>query len=523
MDHFKCDVLVVGSGAAGLRAAIAARERGSDVLLVSKAKPGKSSCTIVSGGVLAGSEPADGGRSHRDRTLQAGRGINRRKLVEVLVEDAPQRQRDLVRWGIRAEFHAGQLHCQGKPPLWGAEIVRCLVERNRRLQTRLIEGWIVIRLAVADGRVTGALAVEANSGRCAMISAAAVVLATGGAAALYRRHDNPKSMLGDGYRLALEAGAWLEDMEFVQFYPLALAEPGLPPFLIPPAFADYGRLVNHSGEDLLAKYGIDERPVAERARDRLSRALFREKYLNREEVWLDLRQMTEKQWCADPFTASVSQILGNRYAARQRPVRVAPVAHHTMGGVCIDEHGATAVPGLFAAGEVTGGLHGANRLGGNALSETQVFGNLAGNAAAAWAARHVLRQGKTPLPGEFGPDPAYPGNDTQGFSDLESLQQWMWEQGGILRDRRGLQDVCDRIVAGLKKLQSGAGRPYHRPSQQGFWASRLILEAALQRQESRGAHYRTDFPRSDDDRWRGHLKVRQAPDGEMYWKFDRTP
>ena len=165
----------------------------------------------------------------------------------------------------------------------------------------------------------------------------------------------------------------------------ASPNPGTAPLVIPPRLADRGLLVNDDGEDILKKYGIDERPAAERARDRLSQALFRKFIETARGIFLDLRDVTEEKWLSDPFSASMRHILGDRRGALDRPLRVAPAAHHTMGGVRIDGKGATSVPGLFAAGEVTGGLHGANRLGGNALSETMVFGARAGNSAADWA------------------------------------------------------------------------------------------------------------------------------------------
>ena len=246
-------------------------------------------------------------------------------------------------------------------------------------------GNLLVTDLVAQQGAVGVIAYEEASQAWFALTAKALILATGGAAALYLRHDNPKRILGDGYRLALEAGATLQDMEFVQFYPLALAEPGLPPLVIPPRLADCGRLVNGHEEDVLDKYGIEERPAGERARDRLSQALFKEIYRDGLDVWLDLSRLPDEKWQIDPFSAALGHLLGDRYGARRRPVRVAPVAHHVMGGGKIGHRGATTVPGVFAAGEVAGGLHGANRMGGNALSETLVFGARAGTAAAEWA------------------------------------------------------------------------------------------------------------------------------------------
>lgn len=384
MEHRSCDVLVVGSGAAGLRAAIAAREAGVEVLVVSKAGPGKATCTWLSGGVMAGTPPGDKPDEHLERTLKAGRGLNQRELVQVLVTEAPHRLQELLAWGIRAAYVNGYLFAQGHPPALGEEIIGCLLQRSKALGVRFLGNLLVADLVMGEG-ASGVSAFAQQAGTWLGLTANALVLATGGAAALYRRHDNPPRMLGNGFRLALEAGATLQDLEFVQFYPLALAESGLSPLVIPPRLADCGRLTNSCGEEVLEKYGIAERPAAERARDRLSQALFREIHQHGHDVWLDLRGLRDDQWRIDPFAAAIRPILGERYGASHRPVRVAPAAHHVMGGVRIDAACATSVPGLFAAGETAGGLHGANRMGGNALSETLVFGARAGISAAAYA------------------------------------------------------------------------------------------------------------------------------------------
>ncbi len=346
MKHLSCDVLVLGSGGAGLRAAISARDMGLDVLVVSKGMPGKATCTWFSGGVMAGTPEGATTDDHLERTLLAGRGINQRALVEVLVAEAPLRFHELMRWGIHAELQHGYLYARGRAPVLGEELVRCLLKQNNGLGTQFMGNMLVADMVAHRGAV-GANAYDEASHTWFALTAKALVLATGGAAALYLRHDNPKRMLGDGYRLALEAGATLQDMEFVQFYPLALAEPGLPPLVIPPRLADCGRLMNSHGEDILDKYGIDERPAAERARDRLSQALFKEIYRDGLEVWLHLQSLSDEKWQVDPFSSALRHLLGERYEAARRPLRVAPVAHHVMGGVSIDHRGATTVPGLI--------------------------------------------------------------------------------------------------------------------------------------------------------------------------------
>jgi fumarate reductase (CoM/CoB) subunit A len=517
------DVLVIGSGAAGLRAAIAAREAGLEVVVVSKGQPGKSTCTGFSAGVMAGSQNAASLETHLERTLKAGRGLNQPELAKILVQEAPARLQELRRWGMQAEFLDGYLYSQGQAPVMGGALVQCLLKRNQALGTRFMGDVWVTDLAVANG-IAGVRAYLPGADAWLTIAAKTVILASGGAAALFQRHDNPKGMLGDGYRLALKAGAILQDMEFVQFYPLCLAEPGLPPLVIPPKLADSGRLLNDLGEDILEKYGIEERPAAEGARDYLAQSLFREIYRRGHAVWLDLRGLAEEKWWIDPFSAALGPILIKRYGARDRPLRVAPAAHHVMGGVKIDAMGATSVAGLFAAGEVAGGLHGANRMAGNALSDTLVFGARAGSAAAQWVAgasrgdhRSVLQQ----LQGR-----ALEGSrvNADGAYLRERLATIMWEDGGILRNQAGLTRALEAARSLASETGSTAGpgpQDLKRALELDAAATTatLILGAALIRGESRGAHWREDFPNQDDEAWLGRLQVRVTPKGEEVWHF----
>jgi succinate dehydrogenase/fumarate reductase flavoprotein subunit len=529
VEHLSFDVLVVGSGAAGLRAAIAAREKGLEVGVISKAAPGKSTCTMVSGGAFTGTREGDSPQGHMEQTLRAGRGVNLQKLVEILVTESPQRLKELVDWGIKAKFHKGSLYASGRPPIWGEEIVRCLLSKNKSLGTLFMGGLLVTDLKMHAGQA-GVICFSTKSNRWLAINANAVVLATGGAGALYRRHDNPKRMLGDGYVLALKAGAVLQDMEFVQFYPLGLAEPGMPPFLIPPRIADSGKLYNNRGEDILAKYKIHERPAGVRARDKLSQAFFKEIYRFKEEIWLDLRGATEDDWQRDPFSASTRELFGERYGAMHRPLRIAPLAHHVMGGVCIDPDGATSVPGLYAAGEITGGLHGANRMGGNALTETVVFGARAGASAAAWANENSAGIKKNLFKGREEKILKSRQNKTKMDSAqfMKNLREILWTDGGIIRNKQGLNRALDEIEAiRTAAFELGCGdhpRELQRNLELQFacQTAALILQTALQREESRGAHFREDYPDQDDEKWRGHLQVRLFPQGEPVWSFIRN-
>jgi succinate dehydrogenase/fumarate reductase flavoprotein subunit len=525
MEHIYCDVLVVGSGAAGLRAAISAKQKGLEVGVISKQAPGKATCTFLSAGVFAGTEEDESSGRHLKPTLQAGRRINQKELVNVLVDEAPMRLQELIKWGINASLHHGYLYCKGSAPYRGREIIKCLLTKNESLGTRFISGQMVADLKQMDG-VFGVLAYSPGIDKWLTIGAKTVILATGGAAALYLRHDNPKRMLGDGYVLAYRAGAVLQDLEFVQFYPLGLAEPGLPAFLVPPNIADYGQLFNTRGEDILNKYNIRERPAAERARDTLSQALFTEIYKKGREVFLDLRKVSEHKWAENPFSASSHPILGERYGANYRPVRVAPMAHHTMGGACIDADGMTSLPGLFAAGEVTGGLHGANRMGGNALTETLVFGARAGEAAANWA-MNSDRELKTEIFKDAEVEKLAFVQETDGLNPAElmtNLSEIVWKEAGIIRNQRGLERALNAVnTISAKALKSHVRNPLELQRRieilLGAQAASLIIQAALKRKESRGAHFREDFADQDDNNWQGHFQVKLSRNGEANWIF----
>ena len=518
MDTLTSDVWVIGSGAAGLMAAISARRQGLEVTVIGKSPPGKGSATILSHGAFGGAWNGLASEEHRRRTLKAGRGLNNPAMVDALVEEAPARFQNVIDWGMRVGTREGSIIALGPPPAWGKEIVRCLVGKAREAGVKFVDRLVVRSLAVEGGTPRMA-AYSPAAGAWVGLIGRALVLAAGGAGGLYRHHDNPQRITGDAYALALQTGAVLQDMEFAQFYPLSIAEPGLPVLLT----SDLGEFRNGRGEDIMAKHGITERPAHRYARDRLSLALFREIERDGQEVFIDLTGTPEEVWKADPYHRQNLELLQRRCGILERPVRIAPVAHFFMGGVATDVHGVTSIPGLFAAGEAVGGLHGANRLGGNALTECLVFGRRAGTAAAAWASGRSL-----PAPGGLEalvPAPA-PGSPVADAGELRTrLRDVMWRYGGISRDRAGLEKgraLLHDIAAEAARTRD-VTKPLHLERfiemQLAATAAGLIVEAALRREESRGAHFREDFPETDDTGWLGHQTVRLA-DGRPEWSFE---
>jgi len=521
METLHCDVLCVGSGAAGIRAAIEAAGMGCRVLCVSAGAPGQGTCTVLSGGVFRGISGNYSPQAHRRDTLIAGRGLNDLKLVDVLVEEAPRRLEELAEWGMVCEKRGPFLFAKGSAPAWGKAISSCLVDKARSVGVGFVGSTIVLSLSSRDQEMR-ALGFRRPRGPFVEIRAGAIVLATGGAGALYLRHDNPKGMIGSGYALALEMGAQLQDMEFVQFYPVGLAQEGLPPLLIPPRLADKGRLRNTKGEEILEKWEISERPAAEKARDKLSQAMFQEMRQG-QEIWLDLGGIAQEDLANDPLSSSCAGLLKRKIGGLERPLKVAPMAHFTMGGVRIDPWCRTKVPGFFVAGEAAGGLHGANRLGGNGLTEAIVFGARAGRSAALWAKENGPRKDGSPLwEAEVVSRP--PELSQKGF--LERLRKTMWELGGIIRSREGLMEARRILESqmeevgfsrGHRKMELGTAlHPFFRAAN----VAMVILEASLRREESRGAHFREDFPGEDRERWSGHLIVEGPSLENLRWSFE---
>jgi len=525
MELIETDVLIVGAGAAGLRAAVEACQNGLKVMVAAKLSPGKGTSTLMSGGGFMGCADGLGPDEHRARTLAAGRGLNQPDLVEALVSEAPWRLEELQEWGLKAVCHQGTLVATGRAPVWGEPIIDILTSRGEAQGVDFRPGLIIWRLGFENG-LAGALAYSVPDGEWLTISAKALILATGGASGLFKRHDNPQRMVGDGYALGYLAGAVLQDMEFAQFYPLIMAEPDLPAYLIPPYLELVGKLYNDQEQSIHEKYGLTELPAALKARDRLSRALYTEIEIKGGKVYLDLRDVTREDWCINLFAAEFWDLFTGRCRVLERPLAICPAAHFSMGGLSIKADCSTTVPGLYACGEAAGGLHGANRHGGNALTETIVFGARAGAAAARWALGREEGAARSLARDLAGQVPAG-GSGDDGPADLKKrLKEVMWQEAGIIRSRESL------LKAGteLEELQVQALNLSLPPDPRKLPAvleldlalrtARLIVGAALRREESRGAHYRTDFPRTDDLNWLKRNKVRLGSGGEEEWSLE---
>ena len=516
----RVDYLVVGAGVAGLRAAVELAQHGQ-VLVVTKESLGESNTHYAQGGIAVAMAGAADVALHLEDTVNAGDGLVSRAAAEVLVAEGPLRVAELMEWGAAFDKHAGELlrtregahsvprilHANGDAT--GAEISRSLVQFARAHERIEFAEWTMVTgLAVADGRVTGAYLAGAGPktplNRPQPVSARAVLIASGGAGQVYSDTTNPAVATGDGIALALEAGAALADMEFYQFHPTALALPGVPRFLLSEALRGEGAyLRNHRGERFMERY----HPLLELApRDVVARAIAREGIGPDGEarvVHLDMRHV--KGIDLHQRFRGISAFLarhGLDLASDLIPVR--PAAHYLMGGIRTDLDGRTTLKGLYAAGEAAcTGVHGANRLASNSLLEGLVFGARAAKAMLA----DGLSVGNVEKPRE--PGKLLPQGD-ENFAEIfvARLQRSMWAHAGLLRhestllEGQSVQAECETAIVRLS--QEGKASRRLSESQALSRVAKAILLSALARTESRGAHYRNDFPQRDDAHFRKH-------------------
>jgi len=493
----EADFLVIGSGVAGLRAAIELARHGS-VIMLTKGHPLESSSIYAQGGVAVAMSEEDDVAIHLTDTLKAGRGLCRKEAVRVLVEEGPHRIQELIRWGARFDkiggkyafareaAHSRSRILRARGDATGNEMVRVLAAHAKR--SRSIQ-WLghhfTVDLTMVDERCRGALVLDEVSGARSVISAQAVVLSTGGSGQLYARTTNPGNATGDGMAMAFRAGAVLEDMEFVQFHPTALYQPSTPPFLLTEAIrGEGGRLRNIKGERFMRRY----HPEAELApRDIVARAIWSEMAATRSRhVYLDVTHL-DPTFVKGRFPTVYATCLRYDIDMTEEWIPVSPSAHYHMGGVRTDLDGATTIRGLFAAGEVAcSGVNGANRLASNSLLEGLVYGARSAHAAVRYAGSHPAGPG---APLEFEPKRA-----TLEDADKlrSSLRRLMWGKVGLVRTG----DSLAAAVAQLSRWERLVSRPFQSRKElevkNMVQVARCIAEAALWREHSIGAHYRAD-------------------------------
>ncbi len=542
------DVIVIGAGGAGLRAALAASEHGTTTALICKSLLGKAHTVMAEGGIaaaLGNVESEDTWRMHFQDTLFSGKYLNNWHMAELHAREAPDRVRELEQWGgifdrtpdrkmaqraFGGHTYRRLVHIGDRT---GLELIRTLQDRAVHQGIDVFMEYTITRLLKDGDRVCGAFGYRRATGDFVVFKARAVILATGGGGKCWRVTSNSWECTGDGHALAYEAGADLVDMEFVQFHPTGMVwPPGVVGLLVTEAVRGEGGILrNLKRERFMERY--DPKRMELSTRDVVSRAIYTEVREGRGTshggVFLDVSHLP---------AAAVRKKLPSMYAQfmelagvdiTREPMEVGPTCHYLMGGVVVDgETGASTVPGLFAAGECTGGMNGANRLGGNSLSDLLVFGKRTGEGAA-----------------RFAGDAASPAIDDAQVADAAAemtgylsgrwrsedpyelhaeLQATMQDEVGIYRDGEGLS----RAVARLDELEGRAadaraqtgGAAYNpgwhlcRDVRNMLVVSQAVTRSALLREESRGAHSRLDFP-AFDDYWGEHNVVVRKGAGGM--------
>ena len=532
---------MIGSGVAGLRAALELCRVGR-VIMLTKGHPLQSNSIFAQGGVAVALSEEDDVAIHLTDTVKAGHGLCRRAAVRVLVEEGPDRIQELIKWGAkfdkaggkfaftREAAHSRSRILRARGDATGNEMVRALMAQAVRQQRiARLDYHFTVDLVVDRGRCCGAVVLDENSGEQFVIPAKAVVLSTGGAGQVFARTTNPPNATGDGMAMAFRAGAELQDMEFVQFHPTSLYLPSSPPFLLSEAMrGEGGQLRNNKGESFMTRY----HPLGVLApRDIVARAIWAEMAATRaRHVYLDVTHLGS-DFVKRRFPTIYATCLRHDIDITEEWIPVSPSAHYMMGGVTTDLNGATTLPGLFAAGEVAcSGVHGANRLASNSLLEGLVFGRRAGVAAIASAAHGSM-------PSVLESHELLPRGHGDRLEDVEkvrnSLRRIMWGQVGLIRSRESLVRATAQLARWERMVSRSFSSRADLEVKNMVQVARCVAEAALWRENSVGAHYRSDFPGTRRPGWKTHSRLRLAdrttervglrPRGKlMSWRTPKT-
>jgi fumarate reductase (CoM/CoB) subunit A len=570
MRYFECDVVVIGTGGAGCRAALTARENGAKVIQIAKGPIGRcelTSMTMPGFGALIPSNSNDSRDNYFLDTIDGGSYLNDRNLVRLLVDESEGAVRFLEKLGVRFDrrqdgsfmYYSGVEHTRTGTPrqlgiddCMGRAFYNALSGEIARSGVHLLEDVFVVSLLSDSERVRGLFALDIRQGEPLVVWAKAIVLATGGIVGLYNVRTGHPRDTGDGHAMALREGVPLKDMEFIQSNPAAFFYPESVRGVIVPGWylvMDRGaKYYNGRGEEFLHHYDAVRRENT--TRDIKARAMHQEMLAGRASehggVYLDFTQAEVDAPLKDYLTENAPFLLD--YVRRiglppdvifNKPIEVAPAAHYSCGGVVIDENCETPLPGLLAAGEVTGGVHGANRLGNNAMTDIFVFGRIAGERAAALAGRQPRRMISDGLREQVGElthsirDAFHrrPRNGIRTAHLRTEIEEAMFQFVGFGRDRAGLEKALDQLA---RMQEEELPRTFTPCSSESYnydlveifelenllEVGRAVARAALERRETRGCHNRLDYPDRDDGNWlvhvlvsshKGSLKVNTSP------------
>jgi len=521
------EVLVVGGGGAASRSAIEASKYAQTAIAVDGVYGRAGTTTTGMGGMnvaLGNFDPRDNWRVHYEDTIRGGQYLNNQELVEVFAKEGIERIYDLEEFGMlfyrmengriaqRRESGSTFNRTCMTGDRTGHELQRTLAREVWRRGIQLFEETVIAELFVSEGRIAGALGLNFRTGKFIFFRANAVVMGTGGCVRLYEICSNAHESTGDGYGMAFSAGATLIDMEMVQFHPTGMVHPeSAKGILVSEAVrGDGGQLVNMKGERFMSRYAPEWMELA--TRDVVSRSIWREVKEGRGTkhggVYLDISHIPAKH-IEERLPSMLKQLLRSGIDIRKEPMEVLPTPHFSCGGIKINSESETTLPGLYAGGEAGGGIHGANRLGANSFSDLQVFGTRAGRNAGQYAVKHI---GKPDFEGveksiEVLSEPL---NRKEGISPIsirKRIQKIMYQNVGIIRDERRLREAIelfDRMrEEELPRLEVAPSRIFNYEWVEAMKVRNMLETAsviatcALYRQESRGVHYREDFPKKE--------------------------
>jgi len=503
------DYIIVGSGIAGLYSALLAKEVGS-VLVLTKGSIEECNTRYAQGGIAAPIGKNDSAELHFQDTIAAGDGLCNPEAVRILVDEAPERIADLIKFGVPFDTLDGEIaltkeaahsvpriiHAGGDAT--GEHIEVTLSQQVRMSSIEVLEYCLATQILIDNDKVRGIRALDCRTGLVTEYECRFIILATGGAGRLFKYTTNSEVATGDGIALAFQAGAEVTDMEFFQFHPTALRLPGVPPFLISEAVRGEGGILrNVEGYHFMPDY-IPEADLA--PRDIVARSILREMIkTGSDRVFLDVTHISPRL-ITTRFPHIYRFCLDHGLDITKGLIPVAPAAHYFMGGVKVNSWGETNIAGLFTAGETAcTGVHGANRLASNSLLEVVVF------------SKRIIERSREiekviPSSRTTGVEPHSLSQREVSHNvprlNLPNLQSLLWDKVGIVRSGEGLDEAADTLAA----WQSSLPQPIDRPSYElnnMILNARLMTEAALLRQESRGAHFRTDFPESSPN-WQKH-------------------